>query len=343
MIFAICQEITIRHSYLKNQLINTIYFGGGTPSILTKEELEEIMNAIKLNFVIANDAEITFEANPDDIIEKKLGEWKSIGINRLSIGLQSFKAFDLKWMNRAHTADESEQCVKLAKKHGFNNLTVDLMYGLPNLTNEEWEEHLLKVVQLGVPHISAYCLTVEEQTVLHHKINKGEIKATSEDVQSDQFMLMLKVLKEQGYQQYEISNFSKVGHESIHNSNYWKGESYLGIGPSAHSFNGKSRSWNISNNSKYIEKIERGEDSFEEEILSQENRFNELVMTGLRTVYGVSLAKLTDIQPLSEAFLAKSNQFIAEGLLELNNGILTTTENGRLQADYLASELFVLS
>ena len=343
MIFAICQEITIRHPYLKNQLINTIYFGGGTPSILTKEELEEIMNALKLNFVIANDAEITFEANPDDIIEKKLGEWKSIGINRLSIGLQSFKAFDLKWMNRAHTAEESEQCVKLAKKHGFNNLTVDLMYGLPNLTNEEWEEHLLKVVQLGVPHISAYCLTVEEQTVLHHKINKGEIKATSEDVQSDQFMLMLKVLKEHGYQQYEISNFSKVGHESIHNSNYWKGESYLGIGPSAHSFNGKSRSWNISNNSKYIEKIERGEDSFEEEILSQENRFNELVMTGLRTVYGVSLAKLTDIQPLSEAFLAKSNQFIAEGLLELNNGILTTTENGRLQADYLASELFVLS
>ncbi|MFT6982476.1 MAG: oxygen-independent coproporphyrinogen-3 oxidase [Crocinitomicaceae bacterium] len=342
MIESIANELVERNDYLENKGIKTIYFGGGTPSLLDKKELQIILNAIYKNFDVDEGIEISLEANPDDITDEKLEDWTAVGINRLSIGLQSFKTEDLEWMNRAHTVDEALTCVRKAQEAGISNLTVDLIYGLPNLSLDEWKSHIQQVLDFGVPHVSAYCLTVEENTALNSLVKKGKITVADDDQQSDQFKLLVSVLEENGFDQYEISNFSKAGFESKHNSNYWKGEWYLGVGPSAHSFNGLSRAWNVANNRKYLAAIDKGENHLETEILSVENQFNEYLLTGLRTVYGVDLQKLKKIAPINDLFTANCITFINEGWMVSTNNILILTKEGRLKADYIASELFIM-
>ena len=342
MIESIANELVERKDYLENKGIKTIYFGGGTPSLLDQNELQIILNDIYANFDVEEGIEISLEANPDDITDEKLEDWTAVGINRLSIGLQSFKTEDLDWMNRAHTVDEALTCVRKSQEAGISNLTVDLIYGLPNLSLDEWRSHIQQVLDFGVPHISAYCLTVEENTVLNSFVKKGKIVVADDDQQSDQFKLLVSVLEENGFDQYEISNFSKPGFESKHNSNYWKGEWYLGVGPSAHSFNGVSRAWNVANNRKYLAAIGKGENHLETEILSPENQFNEYVLTGLRTVYGVDLQKLEEIVTLRQSFIVICDEFIKESWMVKANNILVLTKEGRLKADYIASELFII-
>lgn len=338
---AIGIELKDRVAYLENQPIETIYFGGGTPSILTGLEIAGLLEVIYENFDVQQDVEITLEANPDDISLDSLRQWKVLGVNRLSIGLQSFKASDLEWMNRAHTVEEAQNCVRLAQSEGFDNLTVDLIYGLPNLSMEDWRTHVQTVIDFGVPHISAYCLTVEEKTALHKMVTAGKITTASDDQQSDQFLVLLELLEEHGYAQYEISNFSKPNFESQHNGNYWKGEWYLGVGPSAHSFNGTTRRWNVANNRGYLKAIELKTNYSETEELTSENQFNERILTGLRTKHGVDLSELSIILALEKVFLDKIQSFIGEKWMIQENERIFLSKEGRLRADYIASELFV--
>lgn len=340
LIDSILKELEDRKEYIGSEVIKTIYFGGGTPSLLTGKELNSILTKIYSTYKVLDRAEVTLEANPDDISVERLAEWKQLGVNRLSVGLQSFLQSDLDWMNRAHTAEESENTVKLAKDYGFS-LTVDLIYGLPERTLEEWKENIEKLLSLEPNHISAYCLTVEEKTVLSNWVEKGEIDPASEDEQAEQFLLLVRVLEKAGYQQYEISNFAKAEEYSKHNSNYWKGVSYLGVGPSAHSFDGESRRWNISNNTKYIEGVTNETSFSETEILTPIDRFNEAMMTGLRTVWGVDLEKLRWHHCTSESFDRKLEEFKNEGLLSIENNSIILTKKGKLQADYIAGELFL--
>lgn len=343
MVDAICAELIQRKLFLGEESIESIYFGGGTPSILNEMELTSIFNTINNHFEICSSAEITLEANPDDITSESLHVWKKSGINRLSIGIQSFKQEDLSWMNRAHSVQESLSCIELANASGFQNLTVDLIYGLPNLTNDEWISHIQKVVGFGVTHISAYCLTVEENTVLNKLVADKKIIPASEDQQSEQFLLLVNELKRLGFEQYEISNFCKPGHEAVHNSNYWTGKKYLGVGPSAHSYDGTQRTWNVRNNPKYIKLVQEGEGYFEAEILSQENRFNELLLTGLRTKFGVEISQLENCLALTSIFWNQIQQLINDGSMVQTNSHLILTIQGRLQADRIASDLFQIA
>lgn len=340
LIEAILQELEQRKDYLDSERIETIYFGGGTPSLLIGLELKSILSKINSIYNVDDYAEITLEANPDDISIERLQEWKKLGVNRLSIGLQSFLQSDLDWMNRAHTAEESENAVKLAKEFGFS-LTVDLIYGLPERSLEEWKSNIDKLISLAPNHISAYCLTVENKTVLSNWVEKGKIDPASEDEQAEQFLLLLEVLEKAGYQQYEISNFAKEGEYSKHNSNYWKGVSYLGVGPSAHSFNGESRRWNVANNRKYIDGVASTKEYSESEILTPKDRFNEAVMTGLRTIWGVNMDDLRWHHCTNKLFDNRLEEFKNEGLLEINKSNIILTKKGKLQADYIASELFL--
>jgi len=340
MIASLIQEIELQKEYLKGKAIETIYFGGGTPSLLTIDELNQILSKIHSTFNTENLLEVTLEANPDDINTEVVQAWKSIGVNRLSIGLQSFKESDLKWMNRAHNVEESFTCVKSAIDGGIPNLTVDLMYGLPDLSNEEWRNHIQTVIDLGVQHVSAYCLTVEEGTLLDKEVEKGTIVPPGDDLQAEQFLILVDTLEQNGIMQYEISNFGRPGFESKHNSNYWKGTHYLGIGPSAHSFDGKSRSWNVANNQKYMQQIALAKDWNETEILSKNDVFNELILTGLRTIEGVNLAQLDAISPLDDKINKQIDQFCSENLMEQSNNSIRLTKIGRLQADRIASDMF---
>jgi oxygen-independent coproporphyrinogen III oxidase len=339
MIETIGKEIALRKEELKHVTIASIYFGGGTPSILNTQELNFLLQKIHANFDVDSSAEITLEANPDDISAQQLAMWKDGGINRLSIGLQSFKSSDLNWMNRAHTVEEALSCVQLAKKSGFNAISVDLIYGLPDLTMEEWKHHIDEVIAMDVQHISAYCLTVEEKTALNKLVNEKKIVPAGEDAQSEQFLELSHRLKKAGFLHYEISNFGKPGFEAVHNSNYWKGVSYMGVGPSAHSFNGSKRRWNISNNSKYLKQFASNA-YFEEELLTLKDQWNEIVMTGLRTTSGVAIEQLTALFPLDEAFQLALLSFQKDGMIEFLNNHLSLTDKGRLQADFIASEFF---
>ncbi len=343
MIDAICNELELRNKYLGNHPIETIYFGGGTPSILLPEEVTQLLNAVHTYFDTSLLSEVSMEANPDDITPENIGFWKTSGINRLSIGLQSFKQEDLKWMNRAHTVQESYSCVASAVQNGIKNLTVDLIYGLPGLTSEEWINHIETVIKMGVQHVSAYCLTIEEGTALDTFVEKGKIIPASESSQAEQFLLLVETLERHGFLQYEISNFCKPGFESKHNSNYWKGIHYLGAGPSAHSYNGRSRSWNIRNNHTYMNAIEQQTSWFETEELTSTDVYNELLLTGLRTVYGVNLHQLEQILPLDGSFHTHIDQLCDQGLMKKNSDSIRLTKIGRLQADRIASDLFRLS
>ncbi|PKR82123.1 coproporphyrinogen III oxidase [Brumimicrobium salinarum] len=340
MIDAIKTEIDLRKAELDNQIIETVYFGGGTPSLLTFNELSEITKSLHQNYDISDEFEFTLEANPDDINPEQLKNWKNVGVNRLSIGLQSFLQDDLDWMNRAHTAEESVKAVEQAKTAGFS-LTVDLIYGLPNRSLQEWTSNIKKLVALRPEHISAYCLTVEKKTALHQMIKKGKLPLVGEEDQANQFELLVDVLASSGYEQYEISNFARNQAFSKHNANYWRNVNYIGIGPSAHSFDGGSRRWNVANNQLYIKGVNRGEDYFETEILTPKDQFNELLLTGLRTKWGVDLNALKFKHCTTKEFEKQVEQFKNDGLLYETSNSLFLTDKGKLQADYVAAMLFI--
>lgn len=332
-ITALLKEIPLQKNYLGNEQVGTIYFGGGTPSLCTKEEIRDILAALHASFVIADAAEITLEANPDDMTAQNLEDWKAAGINRLSIGVQSFFDEDLQWMNRAHTAAEALASLTLATTC-FDNITIDLIYGTPQLTNEKWKQNVETALALGIPHLSCYALTVEPKTPLDKMIRQHKSDDVDPDKQSEQFLLLMQWLEEAGYEHYEISNFAKPGYRSRHNSSYWKGSNYLGLGPSAHSFNGNSRQWNIANNSVYIRSLSDGTIPFEKEELTKTQKLNEYIMTSLRTTEGLQL----DIT--GKEILDKSQSFITAGWMKLENNALILTKEGKLLADGIAAKLF---
>ena len=348
MLAAIHNELLLRKQDANKDEIKTIYFGGGTPSLLTIEELQSLMDTIYQHYHVIENPEISLEANPDDLSMKKIQQLSSAKINRLSIGIQSFFEEDLRFMNRAHTAKESKECLSAALE-SFDNVTIDLIYGLPNMSNRKWQENLKTAFDFGVPHISSYALTVEERTALYHFIKKGKIPPLDENVALDHFNILVEETKNQGFVHYEISNFGKPAYFSKHNISYWLGEKYIGIGPSAHSFNGFERSWNIANNAKYIKALLKNDLTCETEELSVKNRFNEYVMTGLRTIWGVSFDKIENDFGMGYMNQLKGNvqPFIEKGLVTItvdpiSGRTLTTTKKGKFLADGIASDLFMI-
>jgi oxygen-independent coproporphyrinogen-3 oxidase len=336
MIQSISNELKDRLNELSDCRPKTIYFGGGTPSLLEKHELKILFQPIFNKYPLKQFSEITLEANPEDITEDSLNDWKELGINRLSIGIQSFKEIDLSWMNRAHTLEQSRNCIKLAKKEGFSNISIDLIYGLPDLSITQWESHIDEIISYDVNHISAYCLTVEKGTLLQKKVQNKILSIPDEDYIIEQYKTLIFKLKNAGINQYEISNFAKKGCQSIHNSNYWSGQKFIGIGPSAHSFDGKKRRWNIANNAIYMKKI----DSFEVEVLSENERWNEYILTQLRTTNGINLVELKNLFNVDNQFLQTKEEYSKQNwLLEVDNQIKLTQE-GQLRADFIASEFF---
>ena len=332
------KETELQKNYLGDDIIETIYFGGGTPSLLTISDLRSQIDKIKNNYKVADDIEITLEANPDDITEEKLVAWKKIGISRLSIGLQSFFEEDLEWMNRAHNAQQAIDNLQLAIKE-FDNVTIDLIYGHPLLSNEKWKQNVEQVIALNIPHISCYALTVEPKTPLDKMIREKKKENIQQEKQAEQFLLLMQWLEGAGYEHYEISNFSKPGRQSRHNSAYWQGKKYLGLGPSAHSFDGKSRQWNISNNNIYIESLSKKEIPFEKEILTPVQRINEYIMTSLRTSEGLHLEKIPAAS--RNLLFAASEKFITAGKMVLKDDTLLLTKKGKLFADGIAADLFI--
>jgi len=335
---ALLKETELQKDYLGNEGVETIYFGGGTPSLLTISDLQFQIDKIRNTFSVSDDAEITLEANPDDINEEKLAGWKKIGFNRLSIGVQSFFEEDLLWMNRAHNSKQAVGSLQSAIKQ-FGNITIDLIYGHPLLSNEKWKENVEKVIALNIPHISCYALTVEPKTPLSKMIKEKKKEDIQQEKQAEQFLLLMEWLENAGYEHYEISNFAKPGFRSLHNSSYWQGKKYLGLGPSAHSFNGESRQWNISNNNIYIESLEKSEIPFEKEILTPSQKVNEYIMTSLRTQEGLNLDKINEA--MSNELRASSRKFIDSGKLILKENILLLTKEGKLFADGIAADLFI--
>jgi oxygen-independent coproporphyrinogen-3 oxidase len=339
---AICKEANLQRSYISKP-VETIYFGGGTPSLLSEEALQSILNAIHSNFKVTSDAEITLESNPDDITESSLASWKQIGINRLSIGVQSFFEEDLQWMNRAHNAQQAVNCIELAQAAGFYNITIDLIYGTPGLTDENWKRNIDRAVLLNIPHLSCYALTVEEGTALHHKIKTGTVSNTNNEHQSKHFEILTEKLINAGYVHYEISNFAKPGFESKHNSNYWKSKTYLGLGPSAHSYNGISRQWNIANNALYVQSLKNNSVPAEIEILTNDQMLNETIMISLRTATGISLQEIEKrFSPsASDSLEKRAEKFIQQKLIEKKDQRLILTKEGKFLADGIAADLFV--
>jgi len=340
---ALVKEIQLQKNYLKGETIETIYFGGGTPSLLSVGEINLLINTIRGLHTVASNAEITLEANPDDLDIEKLQSFRQTDINRFSIGVQSFFDEDLEWMNRVHRANEAEASVKRAQDIGFENLTVDLIYGYPLLTDQKWKYNLDKAFELGVPHVSSYSMTVEPKTALASFIKNKKQPAMNEQQSAEQFISLMDAMQGHGFEHYEISNFCKPGHYSRHNSNYWKGVKYLGIGPSAHSYNGGERQWNVANNAKYIQAIGTGEIPAETEILTEADRLNEYIMTSLRTIWGLDLNQLNSIAPASSAELViAARRFFDNQWIEQKDEIIYLTQMGKLYADNIASGLFFL-
>ena len=351
LVKALAKELILRKGELQNQTIETIYFGGGTPSLLTIDELRLLIDSIYLNYSVSDNPEITLEANPDDLSKQKLNDLTTSRINRLSIGIQSFFEDDLQSMNRAHSSQEAKQCLEEATKH-FSNITIDLIYGIPNMNIEKWNKNLQTAFSFGVNHISSYALTVEPKTALASFIKKGTYPPIDDDLALQHFDLLMAETEQQGFVHYEISNFGKKGYFSKHNTSYWQGKSYLGIGPSAHSFNGKQRSWNVSNNTIYIKSIQDNTLPSKVETLSKQDRYNEYVMTGLRTIWGVSLNKIgTDFGiDYKEHLIASAKKFINQELLIIEDckteqgiSILKPTKKGKFLIDGIASDLFILN
>ncbi len=344
MLQALTKEIELRKSELGNGKIETIYFGGGTPSILESNEIRSLIETIYSNFEVMENPEITLEANPDDLLEHHIVKLSKTPINRLSIGVQSFFDEDLKLMNRAHDSKEAKQCLETAKTH-FQNSSIDLIYGIPNGSDEHWLANIETALDFEIPHISSYALTVEPKTALAHFIAEGKVQNIDDEQAERQFHLLVERLNEDGFINYEISNFGKQGFFSKNNTAYWQGKTYLGIGPSAHSFDGKKRGWNVRNNAKYIKSLSTNQLPIEYEILSERDRYNESVMTGLRTMWGVSLKKIrNDFGPTYERYLKKqSHKYVQEHLLFWDGDVLLTTKKGKFLADGIASDLFMIN
>lgn len=336
MVDAIKKEIHLSKNN-NSEVVQTIYFGGGTPSLLPVNDIQSILETVTQVYTLDTNPEITLEANPDDINEEKLIGWKSAGVNRLSIGVQSFFEEDLRWMHRKHNAIQAKQGLEWALKY-FNNITIDLIYGTPGLTNEKWEQNVKKATEYGIPHISCYALTVEPQTPLDKLIRQQRKADIDPAIQSEQFLLLMTWMDKAGYEHYEISNFAKPQFRSRHNASYWQGKPYVGIGPSAHSFNGTERKWNIANNQKYIDCIQKGELPFEQELLTPVQKLNEYIMISLRTMEGVDLKRL-DVE--AQKLLIKSAQkYLLQDLATLQYDTLQLTNKGKLYADGIAADLF---
>lgn len=342
VVTALLTEINRESHRLEGQTIETIYFGGGTPSLLTETELNDLLNEVAKQFSISDGAEITLEANPDDINKDILRSWQTAGINRLSIGVQSFREEDLRWMNRAHSATEALTGIRLAKDAGFENLTIDLIYGTPTLSDEAWLTNIETAIDLGIPHLSCYALTIEPKTALAHLVETQKMANTDPDQQARQFLQLIDRTNKAGYTHYEISNFAREGWRSRHNSAYWQGIPYLGFGPGAHSFDGKNRRWNMANNALYIQGIANGGVIYEEETLTPDNRFNEYVMTALRTMEGIRLDQVREIcgEEYAQALVRKSAKYVGLQQLSINEDCIRLTNTGKLFADGIAADLF---
>ncbi|MEO6490396.1 MAG: radical SAM family heme chaperone HemW [Ferruginibacter sp.] len=341
---AINNEILLTPLFSEAENIHTIYIGGGTPSLLASRELENILASIHKKFNVADDAEITLEANPDDINKAVLFEWKKIGINRLSLGVQSFVETELRWMNRAHQASQSLQSIDDIMEAGYSNFSVDLIYGSPLLSDDDLINNLQIIFSKNIPHISCYALTVEPKTALDKMIGQKNSLPVDPEKQSAQFLMIMQMMKDHGYEHYEISNFAKPSFRSIHNSNYWHGKPYYGFGPSAHSFDGRNkRQWNIANNSMYILSLQKGIVPLEQEILSDTQRLNEYIMISLRTIEGINLEIIKSKFGISYAksIESQSGKYQKSGKLNLSEGKLKLTDEGKLFADGIASDLFV--
>lgn len=342
MINSITLEMKLRKHELPDEPLQSIYVGGGTPSILGDDLLHQLFNAIYVTFKVEPNAEVTIEANPDDITPEKLNAIKQTPVNRFSMGVQSFFDEDLKWMNRAHKANEAERSIKLIQDFGFDKISIDLIYGGPTLSNENWAKNLAKINELGLNHVSAYCLTVEPQTALHHHINKGKLPALDEEKAEEQFNMMIEQLGSFGFEQYEISNFARNKEYAVHNTSYWQNKPYLGVGPSAHSFNGKQRSWNIANNQVYMKQLAQQTLPLEIETLTTTNSINEYIMTGLRTIWGCSWQEISS--RFGEQYYAELKHKIEPYINRqqiVDDGIsFKLSTQARILADGIASDLF---
>lgn len=345
MVKSICEEVSLQREYLGGDRVNTIYFGGGTPSLLGMSHLSEILRAVYKNLDVASSAEITLEANPDDLSNEKLQDLKRAGINRLSVGIQSFNNTTLQYLNRTHDAKGGIQAFDRARKAGFSNISIDLMYAIPIQNTEEWEENISQAIALDPEHISAYTLTIEPDTVFGRWATRGKLNIVSDEIAATQMEILMDKLVLAGYEHYEVSNFSKPLYQSNHNRNYWCQDKYLGIGPSAHSYNGISRQFNVSNNHLYLKSLGEGRIPFEQEILSVNDKINEYILTSLRTSAGCDLKKLTS--DYSFDLLSKQKKYLQEiidqKLATLNDKILVLTRSGRLLADKIASDLFEIN
>lgn len=346
LLAALQKEIILQKDHFKTETINTIYFGGGTPSVLTEKELNLLLDAVYRNYQVNEKVELTMECNPDDITSKKINEYKNNGVNRLSIGIQSFFNDDLQFFNRAHNANEAEQSILKTQDAGIDNITIDLIYNSPLLTLKKWEQNLDKFINLKVPHLSAYTLTVEPKTALHHLVKTKQTTLPTDEQAIEQFKLLIEKTKQAGLIHYEVSNFGKEGYFSQHNSNYWKGENYLGIGPSAHSFmnntTSQKRSWNVANNTQYIKAINQGTPYFEEEFIDETTAFNEYILTRLRTIWGLELAymKNTFNPVLLDHFEKELEVYKNSELITISKNTVTLTAKGIFVVDKITSDLF---
>jgi oxygen-independent coproporphyrinogen-3 oxidase len=344
MIQALCKELVFKKEYLGKVVIETIYFGGGTPSILNQKQLELLFSCLHENYTISPNAEISLEANPEDITEQLLRSWNKIGINRLSIGIQSFQDNYLQWMNRNHLSNDAINSVGLAKKNGFENISIDLIYGLPNSSLEQWKREIDTAISLNVVHISTYCLTIEERTALIKLVKKGDVQLISEDEVEQQMLYLMNKLESVGFEQYEISNFCKPQFESKHNSSYWKHTSYIGIGPGAHSYNRKNRQHNIANNALYIKYINAANMDLitTTEDLSDIDHYNEYILTRIRTKWGISINELNTLLPLhSTALISILDALCINDFIYLHEDYYKLTQKGRLLADEITLKLMV--
>ena len=344
MIAAIIREIGLTEAFHKTETIETVYIGGGTPSLLYGDELEGIFDALGKKFTLSGNAEITLEANPDDITKEMLSEWHELGVNRLSVGIQSFNEDELKWMNRAHTSAQSFACLDMIREAGFEDFSVDLIYGSPLQTNDDLERNFSIIAEKNIPHISCYAFTEEPGTAFAKSVKEKRSAPTDPQKQSEQFHLLLTMMDAAGYEQYEISNFCRPGHRSRHNSSYWQGKAYYGFGPAAHSFDGdKKRKWNISNNSLYIQSLEKGIIPFEEEALTDKQKLNEYIMTSLRTAEGLDLDLVKNEFSENDALRIDNDaaQFLKDGRMNKEEASLILTNEGKFFADGIASDLFV--
>jgi oxygen-independent coproporphyrinogen-3 oxidase len=344
MVLAIAKELQMRKTEFENEMVETIYFGGGTPSVLTIDEIRYLIDAVYDNYKVSENPEITLEANPDDLSSERIIELSNSPINRLSIGIQSFFEDDLKMMNRAHNSAEAQKCLVEATKY-FDNISLDLIYGIPGMSNEKWKQNIETALSFGVPHISSYALTVEPKTALKKLIQTGKIAKPNDELAQEHFAILVETLEANDFIHYELSNFGKANYFSKNNSAYWLGKKYLGIGPSAHSYDGVSRSWNVSNNTLYLKSIQEDKLPNEVEVLSITDRYNEYIMTGLRTIWGVSLDRIeTEFgSKYLEYLLKQAQKFLTDDLLSIENNILKPTPKGKFLTDGIASDLFYLN